>query len=394
MRKIAFCLIQGVYTLAVFSIFVIAILGALIGSFANVVIYRVPAGKSIVFPASSCPKCGHKIKPWENIPVISWLFLRAKCSNCKAPISFRYPLIELVTAIGFGLLAWRWPLEVYGFTVIPLLIIFAMLVMMSMIDLDTLLLPDSLTLPAIMVGVLGTFIYRQNSGLPSLNQALVGGAVGAGIIALVNRVGSLVVRRFADTKERLWPIGMDQVNVAALGGALGGWTWGLGAAAASMLVNLVARKPIRLPELTVYALWVVALVVSSFGILTTPVGGISGTFIATGIVAIVGALFWWVRDLASNEPLPDDSEDEPVAMGFGDVKLAAVLGVILGWQQLLAALFLSFLIGAVGGIASRLAGGDRLIPFGPYLVLGGLLALFFGQDLISWYLGMLGISGA
>lgn len=369
-----------------------AVLGALIGSFANVVIYRVPAGKSIVFPPSSCPNCNHKIKPWENIPMISWLFLRGKCSSCKQPISFRYPLIEFMTALGFGLLAWRWPIELYAYSVMPLLIIFAMLVMMSMIDFDTLMLPDSLTLPAIGIGLLGTFIYAEGSGLPTFSEALIGGAVGAGIIALINRVGSLVVRRFADTKERLWPLGMDQVNVAAVGGALGGWAWGLGAAAASLVVNLVTRKVIRLPELLIYALWVAALLISSLGIFVSPNVGISGTFIATGMVSILGASFWWLKDIASKEAVPEDGEDEPVAMGFGDVKLAAVLGVILGWQQLLVALFLSFLIGAVGGIASRLAGGDRLIPFGPYLALGGLLALFFGHNLIQWYLSMLGIN--
>lgn len=299
----------------------------------------------------------------------------------------------MITALGFGLLAWRWPIEDYGFTVIPLVIIFAMLVMMSMIDIDTLLLPDSLTLPAILVGILGTFIYAETSGLPTLSQALIGGAIGAGIIALINRVGSLVVRRFADTKERLWPLGMDQVNVAAVGGAVGGWTWGLGAAAASMIINLLTRKVIRLPELIIYALWVVALLVSSLGTFISPISGISGTFMATGIVSIVGAIFWWFREMASKEPLPEEEDDEPVAMGFGDVKLAAVLGVILGWQQLLVALFLSFLLGAVGGIASRLAGGDRLIPFGPYLALSGLLALFFGQNLIQWYMGLLGLGG-
>jgi leader peptidase (prepilin peptidase) / N-methyltransferase len=93
-----------VYTL------IIGIIGALIGSFANVVIYRVPAKKSIVWPGSSCPKCGHKIKPWENIPILSWLFLRGKCSSCKNPISIRYPLIEALTAAGFVALALRFPM--------------------------------------------------------------------------------------------------------------------------------------------------------------------------------------------------------------------------------------------------------------------------------------------
>jgi leader peptidase (prepilin peptidase) / N-methyltransferase len=371
---------------------ILGIIGALIGSFGNVVIYRLPAKKSVVWPRSSCPKCGHMIRPWENIPIISWLFLRGKCSNCKNPISVRYPLIEALTAAGFVVLALRFPVETYGFTVFPLLAIFAMMVMMSMIDIDHYILPDSLTLPALVVGILGTFIYAPESGLPAPMPALTGAAIGAGIIALINRVGSLVLRRFADTKERLWPIGMDQVNVAAVGGALGGWWIGLGAAAASFAANLVARKPLRIPEQFMYALWVIALVFSVTNLIIHPIQSIAGSLAATGIISIVGATFWWVRDIVSKqeEATPED-DDEPVAMGFGDVKLAAVLGAFLGWQNLLVALLLAFIIGAIGGVIGRIAGGSRMVPFGPYLAIGGLLALFLGQPLIQWYLGILGI---
>ena len=269
MRKVAAgvkgCLLILVGVSDLFLLVIIGILGALIGSFGNVVIYRLPLGKSVVWPGSSCPNCAHQIKPWENIPVLSWLALRGKCSSCKAPISARYPLIEALTALGFVLIALRWPALDYGATIVPLLIIYAMLVMMSLIDIDHYILPDSLTLPAIVIGLIGTYVYTSGSGLPTPWEAATGGAIGAGIIALINRVGSLVVRRFADTRERLWPIGMDQVNVAAVGGALGGWVWGLAAALMSVIVNLAARKPVRLPELPLYGLWVLALVVGSLG---------------------------------------------------------------------------------------------------------------------------------
>ena len=373
----------------------IGIIGALIGSFANVVIYRLPAGKSIVFPGSSCPKCGYKIKPWENIPVLSWLALRGRCSSCQTPISFRYPLIEALTAAGFVLLALRWPVEVYGLTVLPLLAVYAMLVMMTLIDFDHFILPDSLTLPGVAVALLGTFLYVSYSGLPTLTEALVGAGIGAGIIALINRVGSLLLRRFQDTSERLWPVGMDQVNLAALGGALGGWWVGLAVAALSLVVNLIFRRPLRLPEAPLYGLWLLALVLSPYNPFVDVVSSLAGTFIAAGAVAVLGATFWWFHDIFTPKSDSDNTlseeDDEPIAMGFGDVKLAAVLGAILGWQNLLVALLLAFVIGAVGGVIGRVAGGGRVIPFGPPLALGGLLALFAGPAIIAWYLGMLGV---
>lgn len=372
------------------------LLGALIGSFANVVIYRLPLGKSIVYPGSQCPHCGYRIQPWQNVPVLSWLALRGRCVGCGARISVRYPLVEAVTALGFVLLTLRWPLESQGLSVLPLLAIFAMLVMMSFIDIDHFLLPDSLTLPALAIGLLGPLLYVADSGLPNLPEAALGAAVAAGIIALINRIGSLVLRRFGDTRERLWPIGMDQVNLATLGGALGGWVAGLALAALSLGLNLLLRRPLRLPEAPLYALWALALAFSAANPFMGPVGSVAGSFVAAGAVALLGASFWWFRDMLLDErsqgsgAVPAPMEDEPVAMGFGDVKLAAVLGAMLGWQNLLVALFLAFVLGAAGGVIGRLLGGERVIPFGPYLALGGLLALFTGPAVITWYLGLLG----
>ena len=266
--------------------------------------------------------------------------------------------------------------------------------MMTLIDLDHFILPDSLTLPAIIVALVGTFVYGANSGLPTLSEALAGGAIGAGILALINRIGSLILRRFGDTKERLWPVGMDQVNVAALGGALGGWQFGVGAALVSFMLNLALRRPLRLPEGIIYALWAVSLAVSSFNPFVSTLASISGTFAAAGIMSILGAFYWWISELLSDEQTEEPEEDdEPIAMGFGDVKLAAILGAILGWQTMLVGLLLAFIIGAVGGVIGRLFGGDRVIPFGPPLALGGLIALFVGPAILVWYLGLLGVGG-
>jgi len=172
------------------------ILGLLVGSFLNVVIYRVPemlkrqwksecttyleleseAPSStepfnLVKPDSTCPKCGHKIKPWENIPVISWLFLRGKCSNCKASISFRYPAIELLTGVISGWMIYQFGANWAG---IMAMIFSWMLIALFFIDLDEQLLPDNITLPLLWLGL----IANSQGLFTDLNTALFGAVFG------------------------------------------------------------------------------------------------------------------------------------------------------------------------------------------------------------------------
>ncbi len=369
-------------------------IGALVGSFANVVIYRLPAGKSIISPRSSCPNCKRTLGVLDLVPIFSWLFLRGRCRSCKKPISIRYFFVEVLMALGFGLIVWQFPIENYHFSFLPLITLFALIVMMSFIDIDHYILPDSLTLPAIIIGVLGTFLYVSSgiANLPTFMQALQGAALGAGIIALINRVGSLILRRFADTKERIWPFNMDQVNFAALGGALGGWWSGFSLAAFFLALNLITRKTIRLPEGIIYAFWFIALLILPWNPFVTPLVAIKYTFIAAGAFAIIGSFYWWIYSLAHNEEESvQEHDDEPIAMGFGDAKLAAVLGAMLGPENVIVALIIAIFAGAIFGIIGKFLGGSRKIPFGPYLAFGGIVALFVGTLLKRWYLGMLGI---
>ena len=234
----------------------------------------------------------------------------------------------------------------------------------------------------------GSGPISPGSGLPSLTGALYGACLGAGVLALLNRLGALVLRRLADTKERLWPVGMDQLGVAALLGAFG-WPFGLAGAATSLAANVITRRTLRLPEPLLYGLWLV-FVAALTVLLPSPLTALSGSLVAAGGAALVGALYWWVHDLRHPEPEPED-DDEPVAMGFGDVKLAGVLGAMLGAQNLLVALLLAFLFGAVGGLVGKALGRGRVVPFGPYLVAGAWVALFYGTPLVTWYLGTLGL---
>jgi leader peptidase (prepilin peptidase)/N-methyltransferase len=170
-----------------------AVLGLLIGSFLNVVIYRIPkmmqresdnyvaheSGKelphtdrfNLMVPRSSCPHCGHQITALENIPVISWLMLGAKCSACKAPISARYPAIELFTALLSGLLVWTFG---SGWMGLATLLFGYLLVAMTFIDFDTQLLPDDLTYPLLWAGLL----LNLNGMFVPLADAVIGAAAG------------------------------------------------------------------------------------------------------------------------------------------------------------------------------------------------------------------------
>ncbi|MEX2501071.1 MAG: prepilin peptidase [Trueperaceae bacterium] len=384
----------------------VGVLGALVGSFANVVIQRLPAGRSIVRPRSACGACGRTLSPWELVPIVSWALLRARCHGCGAPISVRYPLVEAAMMLSFLAVAWRFAPWEHPVAFVAVATWWTILLIASLIDLDTFEIPDVLTLPATAAGLAAAFAWTGAPGLPGPADAALGAAIGAGLLTLINRLGAWVLRRFRDTRERLWPIGFDQANLAALAGTLGGVWVGLLAAAASTAANLATRRTLRIPEPVVWIAWGAALVVAPLGIGLLP--AVTGGLAAAGAASLAGATVWWIHDLRRPRPADpgarstpdadpgaaegaDAAAEEPVAMGFGDVKLAALLGVVLGWDRLLVALFAAVLVGAVVGVAQRAAGGSRTVPFGPFLALGGVIALAFGAALIDGYLGLLGL---
>ncbi len=264
------------------------IFGMLVGSFLNVVIHRMPKmleqewrrncaelhgqqvaeapACNLLVPASRCPACGHAIRAWENIPLLSYAWLRGRCSACGSPIGIRYPLVEALAGLLAGLVAWQfgptWT------TLVAMPFVFA-LVALAFIDLDTHLLPDDITLPLLWLGL------------------------------LVN-IGGI----FTDLRS-------------AVVGAVAGYL----------------------------VLWAV----------------------------------YWLFKLATGKE----------GMGYGDFKLLAAIGAWFGWQMLPAVILLSSLAGSVIGITLILLarhGRNTPIPFGPYLALGGIAALFFGPALARFYL--------
>lgn len=151
---------------------IVFVLGALLGSFANVLIYRIPRGEEFVKEGSACTKCGSKIKWYHNIPIFAWFVLRGRCAYCGAPYSFRYPLVEMIMASLFLALYMyvgpSWLLFEY--------LIFAFcLVVVSFIDLDHMILPDVFTLSGIVIGLAGAAINPEREFLPALYGVLMGG---------------------------------------------------------------------------------------------------------------------------------------------------------------------------------------------------------------------------
>ena len=252
--------------------------GASIGSFLNVVIYRLPAGISLLYPPSRCPKCQRRLRLYDNVPVLGWLWLRGRCRFCQRPISVRYPLVELLTGAVFLGAFWHFG---WDHETLSAWILLSWLVALTFIDIDTLTLPESLTRSGLVLGLIlpATWAYL------TAPEAAIANALEA-------FAGSL------------------------LGAVLGLWLF----------------------------------------------NGIS----------IAGAAFLG-----------------QTAMGWGDSKLAALLGAWLGWGGLLLSTLLACLLGAfVGGgaIALGLLSRRQPMPFGPFLAVSGAIALLWGDRLIAAYL--------
>lgn len=148
------------------------VFGLLFGSFANVVIYRLPQGKSVVRPRSSCQQCGAMIKWYDNIPVLSWIFLKGKCRSCQTKISWRYPFVELLTGLLFMM---SYHYAGLNYTLVEYLVFSFSLVVCSFIDFDHMILPDEFTLSGIVIGLLGAWLNPDRNFLDAFIGVLIGG---------------------------------------------------------------------------------------------------------------------------------------------------------------------------------------------------------------------------
>ena len=220
------------------------IFGLLFGSFLNVVILRIPQGESVVFGASHCYTCNTKLKPWHNIPLLSWLFLRGKCAFCKTPISIQYPLIEFITAVLFTLVAYKSGLTLHSLFIV---LSFTMLLALSMIDFKYKMVPDSLNLLAIFFAILAAvspthlMTNLQNALLFAGGFTLLRFALSYYLTSSVFRAGlatKTAWNKHYDRTPMIEAMGEGDIMVAATMGALLGTTLGLFAIFLSALLAL------------------------------------------------------------------------------------------------------------------------------------------------------------
>ena len=193
-------------------------LGASIGSFINVVIYRLPAGLSILWPPSRCPHCLNQLKAYDNLPVLGWLLLKGRCRYCKSKISVRYPVVEAVTAVMFLLVFWifKFSLLTVGYWAFC-----SWLLALSLIDLDTMTLPNPLTQSGLVLGILFHMVvgYSPEDGLAGLAKhlmtAIVGAVLGLWLLDAIAILGSIAFGKAA--------MGAGDAKLAAMMGAWLGW---------------------------------------------------------------------------------------------------------------------------------------------------------------------------
>ena len=190
-----------------FWLVVAGFFGLCIGSFLNVVIYRLPLGQSLATPPSRCRKCGYSLRWFDNVPVVSWALLRGRCRKCGVSVSWQYPLVELITAALFVLVVWLTPI---GTLLASRLLLVCILIALFGIDLEHQILPNSITLPGIVIGLLFSLVAP-----PGWKDALIGALLGAGILYAIACAYYLWRREEG--------MGMGDVKMLAMLGAFLGW---------------------------------------------------------------------------------------------------------------------------------------------------------------------------
>lgn len=352
------------------------LIGACIGSFLNVVIYRVPLGMSVNEPSRSfCPKCKTAIPMWRNIPLISWLALRGKCADCGAPIAFRYFGVELLTAILFTVVWRMFP----PIVVVPLWVGIALWVAVTFIDIEHLVIPTGLTWGGVAAGVAGCLLWpvlpvlatgSDGTWLAGLKQSALGWGIGFFGLWGIVELGKMAFgkRKVIFDEPEKWhlrePAEENEPVKFVMGEEEIPW-WDLFYRKSDTLVLECTAITLDGSETQPGTLLI------REEKLTFPDG-------KERLLADVKSL----AGTAVSAVIPRE------AMGFGDVHLMGMIGAFFGWGGVLFALFASSLFAIIAAVIGRIGFGKQL-PYGPFLVMGALAWAFGGWRLWEWYLGFL-----
>ncbi len=362
------------------------LLGAGIGSFLNVVIYRLPLGMSVNDPKRSfCPGCKKQIPFYRNIPLVSWLLLRGKCADCGSKIAARYFFVELLMALlfyaVFRVFGGPWPLiGEWGPTVVAYWVLLSLLVAGTFIDMEHFILPHEITIYGAIAGVLLAFwapaIVGQEEHQTGLLVSFFSACMGLGLLWSVVELGKLAFGRLNLRFEKpeefsIFEPGPDDPPVLRCQGEDLSW------------VDIFTRDADRLvvvaPSLKLDdRAWenVVAEIKMETMTVKKSTKDKDGEVVALEDVKRI-------EGTATQITIPRE------AMGFGDVFFIAMIGAFTGWKGVLFTIFAASIIGSLMSVFPRFVGKQdwaSRIPFGPYLAVGATIWVFYGQQILTWYL--------
>jgi len=347
------------------------VLGAVVGSFLNVCIYRWPVELSINRPRRSfCPNCKQPI-PWQhNLPLISWLVLRGRCANCGAKISFRYFAVELVTALLF-LAIWE---SFSSQVAIAYWVFVSFLIIGTFIDFEHFIIPDRITIGGVIAGVAFSVavpaLMGTNSRIAAGLRALLAAALGYVILLIVLEAGKIAFGRkrirFDAPTPFTWTKRGDDADFVV-------------GAEESLWSDYFAREKDRL-----------LLTCDEVRIDHHAYGNVTLDFRYDRITAEGHVMM--LDDVTQISGVARELVIPREAMGRGDLKFLAAIGAFLGWRAVLFSLFAGSLLGSVVGLITLVVGKpvwSAKLPFGPYLAFGAVTWMFFGEIFLRWYTTLL-----
>jgi leader peptidase (prepilin peptidase) / N-methyltransferase len=390
------------------------LIGLVFGSFFGCCIYRVPREISLLKPAFSfCPACQKSIAWRDNIPVLSWLWLRGRCRACGERISLHYPLVEAITGIFFAMASWK-----FGFPLmIPILVLGSLLILTTFIDIKFFLIPDVLSKPGIVCGIVASLLFPQlhdtSSRLAAGGLSVAGAFIGGGLLFLISELGKLAFGRYKVILPVPTPFSFQAAGPAndserrrtTANDSVGEGTTANDNERRRTTTNDSEREETAANDGGVDARIVIddepyrwddhffrkndriRIRAEQVTINGKDFHGVDLTFYQDRLETAAGGPIS-LADLYSVVGRTAYAEFPREAMGLGDVKLLAAIGAFTGWAGVLFTVPVASLVGAIYGIGTILIGRrewSSRIPFGPYLAIGATVWIFWGKEILAWY---------